>query len=330
MRAFVDAAGGLETAGYCRTNHWTGAFANSAGQALTGESAEIEHGRHRPEARRRRRGAAASARLADIDGARLGARAAAKARAGADPVELPPGRYEVVLEPARSPTSCRTSLFGFNAKAVDERRSFGGSATRSSTRRSRSSTTPLAAGYVFDAEGTPQQRLVLVDGGTTVAVTHDRRTAAEAGADVDRQRRRRGRRGARSPATCSCRRRRRVPGDRGHEVDGPVVDRHVAELVAGVERGVLVTDFWYTRVLDPRTLAVTGLTRNGVWLIEDGEVTRPLRNFRFTQSYAQALMPGNVLGVGAAAIALPDSWVPPRWTAPALRLASWNFTGGCG
>ena len=61
---------------------------------------------------------------------------------------------------------------------------------------------------------------------------------------------------------------------------------------------MLVTDFWYTRVLDPRTLALTGLTRNGVWLIEDGEVTRPLRNFRFTQAYAQALMPGNVLGVG--------------------------------
>ena len=52
-------------------------------------------------------------------------------------------------------------------------------------------------------------------------------------------------------------------------------------------------------MLDSRTLAITGLTRNGVWLIEDGEVTRPLRNFRFTQSYAQALMPGAVLGVGA-------------------------------
>ena len=54
-------------------------------------------------------------------------------------------------------------------------------------------------------------------------------------------------------------------------------------------------------MLDPRTLAVTGLTRNGVWLIEDGEVTTPLRNFRFTQSYAQALMPGAVQGVGRVA-----------------------------
>ena len=62
-------------------------------------------------------------------------------------------------------------------------------------------------------------------------------------------------------------------------------------------------------MLDPKTLAITGLTRNGVWLIEDGEVTQPLRNFRFTQSYGQALEPGAVLGVGAAAVHLPDSWV---------------------
>ena len=91
---------------------------------------------------------------------------------------------------------------------------------------------------------------------------------------------------------------------------------------------MLVTDFWYTRVLDPKTLAITGLTRNGVWLIEDGEVTQPLRNFRFTQSYGQALEAGAVLGVGSAAVHLPDSWVAARWTAPALHLASWNFTGG--
>jgi hypothetical protein len=62
--------------------------------------------------------------------------------------------------------------------------------------------------------------------------------------------------------------------------------------------------------------------------VEDGEITRPVRNFRFTQSYGQALAPGAVLGVGTDAVALPDSWVSARWTAPALHLASWNFTGG--
>jgi hypothetical protein len=115
------------------------------------------------------------------------------------------------------------------------------------------------------------------------------------------------------------------------EAAGPVADSSVAALVAGVTRGVLVSDFWYTRMLDPRTLALTGLTRNGVWLIEDGEVTTPLRNFRFTQSYAQALMPGTVIAVGATAPPVPGdtySATAPRWTCPALHLATWNFTGG--
>ena len=111
------------------------------------------------------------------------------------------------------------------------------------------------------------------------------------------------------------------------EVDGPAADAAVAHLVARVGRGLLVTDNWYTRVLDPRTLVVTGLTRNGVWLIEDGKITRPVQNMRFTQSYPQALAPGAVLGVGAQSVALPSGWDVTISRAPALHLASWNYTG---
>ena len=71
------------------------------------------------------------------------------------------------------------------------------------------------------------------------------------------------------------------------------------ELVANVGRGLLVTDFWYTRVLDPRTIVVTGLTRNGVWLVEDGRIVRPVTNLRFTQSFVDAMGPGAVKGVGS-------------------------------
>jgi predicted Zn-dependent protease len=116
--------------------------------------------------------------------------------------------------------------------------------------------------------------------------------------------------------------------DRVREVDGPAADSSVVALLAGVERGLLVTDFWYTRVLDPRPLVVTGLTRNGVWLIENGEITRPVKNFRFTQGYPQALAPGAVLGVGSHRIAQPADWDHEAFAAPALRLASWHFTGG--
>jgi predicted Zn-dependent protease len=94
-----------------------------------------------------------------------------------------------------------------------------------------------------------------------------------------------------------------------------------------VERGVLVTDFWYTRILDPRTQVVTGLTRNGVWLIEDGRVVRPITNLRFTQSFLDALGPGAVRGVSRAQALVLAGW-DSIYLVPTLHLASWNFTGG--
>ncbi|MGC1210461.1 MAG: metallopeptidase TldD-related protein, partial [Micromonospora sp.] len=109
---------------------------------------------------------------------------------------------------------------------------------------------------------------------------------------------------------------------------GAVADPDTAALVAGVERGLLVSDFWYTRVLDPKRLVITGLTRNGVWLVEDGVPTRPVRDFRFTESYPRALGPGAVLGVGRQAVRMPDRVDGVWWEAPPLRLAAWNFTGG--
>jgi predicted Zn-dependent protease len=101
----------------------------------------------------------------------------------------------------------------------------------------------------------------------------------------------------------------------------------IGDLVGGVERGVLVTDFWYTRILDPRTQVVTGLTRNGVWLVEDGRIVRPITNFRFTQSFLDALGPGNVRGISQERALLSAGW-DSVYLVPALHLASWNFTGG--
>ncbi len=331
VRAFVDGAGGLEAAGYCRTDHWQGAFANSAGQVVAGEGVECGLA-----GVTRDRGADGVARhapisLADLDAAVLGARAAAKSRAWADPIELPPGRYEVVFEPSAAADLLEAlAVAGYNGKAVNERRSF----VRLGEEQLDPAVTliddPLAVGAGYDAEGSPRRRLTLVDRGRSVAVAHDRRSAAEAGVESTGHAA-----DARFAMGPHARHVGMVPtaGTDGHasEVEGPMADTSVAALVAGVERGVLVSDLWYTRLLDPRTLAVTGLTRNGVWLIEQGEVTTPLRNFRFTQSYAQALMPGNVLGVGATVTPIPGDTYPstaPRWSCPALHLASWNFTGG--
>ncbi len=335
IRSFVDAAGGLEVAGYCRTLHWMGAFANTAGQAVTGATTDAAM-----DGIARLRSAdgvfdgvarLAAVSLSDVDGAVLGARAAAKARAGNDPVELPPGRYEVVLEPAAVADVLQNfAIFGFNGKAYAERRSFavlGEDQLDPLITLIDDPLNPGDLGLPFDGEGTPTGRHILVDAGRTNSVTFDRRTAAQAGEGAQST----GHYGAAEARFGPCATSMRIETEATgpvSEVDGPVLDSAAAELVANVMRGVLVSDFWYTRVLDPKSLVITGLTRNGVWLIEHGEVTRPLTNFRFTQAYPAALAPGRVLGVGARPTPQPNGWGAARWTAPALHLASWNFTGG--
>jgi predicted Zn-dependent protease len=97
--------------------------------------------------------------------------------------------------------------------------------------------------------------------------------------------------------------------------------------VASVERGLLVTELHYTRILDPKTQVVTGLTRNGTFLVENGSLVGGVRNLRFTQSFVDALAPGAVLGVGND-VELTTSEVGGWFHVPSLRLASWNFTGG--
>lgn len=342
VAAFVDGAGGLETAGYCRTNWWRGGRATSAGWSASAEAAEcalsaiarapaadgtVADGvaRHAP------------ARLAALDGAALGARAAAKALAAADPVELAPDRYEVVLEPTAVADLLQWLCgVGFNGRSVNEGVSFARLGEPQLDPALTIVDDPLAVGQSLDPEGTVRRRLVLCDRGRTAAFTHDRRSAAEAGA-VSTGHANESRFGfgptalhaTLLPAGATTDDRQLEGG--ADEAEGAPADASVAALVAGVRRGLLVSDFWYTRLLDPRQLTLTGLTRNGVFLIEDGELVGAVRNLRFTQSYVQALLPGNVAAVGASATATPgDTYSPsaPRSTAPALHLRSWNFTGG--
>ena len=339
VRAYVDAAGGVETAGFCRTRWTRAAFANSAGQLVTGATTEAAmNGIAR--ARGGAGGApadgtarASSFRLRDVDGAVLGARAADKARAGVDPVEISPGRYRVVLEPAAaSDLVFALAVQAFNGRAVADGTSFaqiGAAQFDASVSMVDDATAPGAIGLPFDADGTPKSRVELVRAGTTVGVAHDRRTAAVAGTRSTGHGVGEASFGA-FPANLAL-----LPGpdETGngtvHEVDGPAADSGVAALVAGVDRGLLVSDIWYTRVLDPRRLVLTGLTRNGVWLIENGELGRPVSTLRFTQSYPEALGPGRVVGIGPVAPhVVGEDWIEADLKAPALSLAEWNITGG--
>jgi predicted Zn-dependent protease len=335
VRDFVQAAGGLETAGYCRTSYRSAAFANSAGQAVEGRAADAAMDGIARDGGADGVARLAVSRLADLEGAVLGRRAAAKARAGGRAVELAPGRYEVVLEPdAVADVLENLSAFGFNGRAYAQRQSFAEVGAEQFDPAVTLVDEPLghpghpAADLPFDSEGTPRRTLVVVRDGTTLAVTHDRRSAAEVGAVST---------GHASPASPTWGPHAThlrleasevpfppAPGD--PDAAGPTAVS-ARPLIAHVERGLLITDFWYTRVLDQKSLVVTGLTRNGVWLVEDGEVTAAVGNMRFTQSYPQALGPGTVHGIGPEAVPLPGRWSGIRFAAPALHLASWNLTG---
>jgi predicted Zn-dependent protease len=315
--AFVRAADGLETAGYCSTEGTEVAFANSAGQRATGRSTTAElDGIARTDSSD---GAAraASPRLADIDGATAGSEATRLAREAADASDLEPGTYEVVLSP-----SCVVNvlgflaIYGFNGRAVEEGRSFarvGEEQFDSGVNLSDDVAHPMAVGIGFDAEGTPKRRLELVRDGVTSGLVHDRRTAKALGAEST------------GNAIAGAGPFGALPANLVLEPGARTPD----QLVGAVERGLLVTDFWYTRILDPRTMVVTGLTRNGVWLVEDGRIVRPVTNLRFTQSYLDALAPGAVRGIGSDETLVGGGiFGLGAYVVPSLHLAAWSFTGG--
>ena len=99
------------------------------------------------------------------------------------------------------------------------------------------------------------------------------------------------------------------------------------DLISEVERGIYVATFNYCRCLEPLTVEVTGLTRNGTFLIEKGEIVQALTNMRFTQSFVEALAPGNVLGLSNDPRFGNADAGPGYVRAPAARLAGFNFTG---
>lgn len=100
-------------------------------------------------------------------------------------------------------------------------------------------------------------------------------------------------------------------------------DSTLEEMIAGTERGIYVTRFWYCRTVHPRDAVVTGMTRDGTFLIERGELTTPVNKLRFTQSYVEALAGTEMVGREVR-----REWADPGIrSAPALKLAAFRFTG---
>jgi predicted Zn-dependent protease len=159
----------------------------------------------------------------------------------------------------------------------------------------------------FDYEGVPKQRVPMVDAGVCREVVYDSQTAARAG-------RRSTGHGLPAPNPYG-------PFPLNSVMSAGSTSRD--ELIGGLDRGLLVTRFHYTNVVHPKLAIITGMTRDGTFLVEGGEIRGPVRNLRFTQSYLDAL-------AGVSAVSSSRRTIRGFLGAgvvPAVRIDAWTFTG---
>ena len=249
--------------------------------------------------------------LGDLDVAALAAGAASKAKLSANPIEIEPGRYRVVLEHAAVLDLVGQIVADFSATAIEEQRSFltgklGQCLFGQNISIADDCRHPMQDGAPFDGEGMPRTRLVLVDRGVVREVACGRAAAL---------------RTASQPTGHGL----ALPNDAGEMAANIVMsggEESVESLVAGMDRGILVTRLWYIREVDPAAKIMTGMTRDGTFLVEGGRAVRGLRNFRFNQSVVELL--NSVEAMSA-----------PRRTSgeeafdmvvPALRAANFHFS----
>jgi predicted Zn-dependent protease len=246
-----------------------------------------------------------------IDPAALGREAAAKAKATVGAVSVEPGDYPVVLEEyAVVDLLDMLGYLGFSALAVQEGRSFveigkrvGSDLVSIVDDGEHLSGLPMA----FDFEGVPKQRVELVEGGICRGVVYDAQTAAREG-------RRSTGHGLPAPNSYG-------PFPINMLMAGGATGRE--ELIAGLDRGLLVTRFHYTNPVHPKLAIITGMTRDGTFLVEGGRIVGPVRNLRFTQSYLAAL--AGVTAVGKERKTLRGFL--GGVVVPALRIEAFTFTG---
>jgi len=246
-----------------------------------------------------------------IDASALGREAAEKAGASGNAVSVDPGDYPVVLESyAVTDILDMLAYLGFSALAVQEGRSFVepgrvvGSKLVTIVDDGRD---PAGLPASFDYEGVAKRHVDLIDAGVCRGVVYDRQTAVRDGVASTGH-------GLPAPNTYGP-----FPGHMLMSAGSASRD----ELIGGLERGLLVTRFHYTNPVHPKKVVVTGMTRDGTFLVEGGRIVGPGRNLRFTQSYLDAL--AGVEAVSAERKVLKGFLGAS--VVPAVRIASWSFTG---
>jgi PmbA protein len=227
----------------------------------------------------------------------------------AQPIE--PGAYEVVLEEYAVAEMLEfLSFTGFGALAAQEERSFmrlGERITGENIDIWDDGLDGTGVPMGFDFEGVPKQKVQLINRGVASGLVYDMQTAQNAG---------RASTGHGLPAP---------------NTEGPfAVNLFMApgttpkpELAGGIKRGIWVTRFWYVRVVEPKQSIITGMTREGTFLIENGKITRPVKDLRFTQSILEAL--SGTLAISESTKLQVSEYIGAS-RVPALRLKAFTFT----
>ena len=264
-----------------------------------------------------------SPQVNNLDPVRLAEIAAKKARDSSGPKELPPGKYTVVLEPAAVLDLVGFMFWDFGGLAILDQRSFLNN--RIGTRLFGENITimddvyhPLQSNAPFDGEGVHRERVNLVEKGVISNLVYARATAekmrkSEAAAKVGEIRVT----GHGFP----------LPNEMGEAPTNivfvtPGGEQSVEQMIAGTEKGILITRLWYIREVDPYEKILTGMTRDGTFLVEDGRVKQGIRNFRFNQSLIELL--SNVEAMGHAVRASGEEAFD--MVVPAMKVKGFNFT----
>jgi PmbA protein len=252
-----------------------------------------------------------SANVADFDPRKLAERASEKAHRATNAQELPPGRYTVILEPAAALDLAGFLFYDFSATAVADKRSCLNDRIGKQIFGKNISIVddvyhPLQLGAHFDGEGVPRQRVSLVDQGVPKNLVYARSTAKVAGQKPT---------GHGFP----------LPNEYGEAPMNLVFaggNSSLEEMIASTDRGLLVTRLWYIREVDPYEKIMTGMTRDGLYLVEKGRVTTAVRNFRFNQSILEML--SNVELLGPAVRASGEEAF--EMVVPAIKVRNFHFS----
>ncbi|HYG07461.1 MAG TPA: TldD/PmbA family protein [Stenotrophomonas sp.] len=229
-----------------------------------------------------------------------------KASESSEAKALEPGKYTVILEPAAAAGLISFMMNFFDARQADEGRSFlskkgGGNKLGEQVYDPRVNITadpwhPAAPVMPWDEEGLPREKMAIVENGKVVNLNYSRFWAQKNG--------------------------KRAVGEPGNLLMAGG-DKSIADLVRTTEKGILVTRTWYIRMVDPQTVLLTGLTRDGTFYIENGQIKYPVKNFRFNES--PVIMLNNIDELGKPVRVAGDEsdfvmMIPP------MRLRDFTFT----